>query len=300
MAKGKKNFRRTFIVSFLLILILGGAFAALHMISSKQIEAVYETELAEANNTITTNTKQVYVAAKAIKYGEVISEENITSVEAIVSLDSSMFLSSTEIGSTARVDIPEGSVLTTNMVTKTECDNTLRETEFDVLVLNSNLTNGDFVDVRIRYKNGEDYVVLSKKCVKNLSLRNAICYMDVIEEEMQLISSAIVDAGVYGAILYTTTYLDPATQEASVVTYQPSTDVLRLINNNPNILSVATENLSSSAREEMIKRLSEYDYKISGNTGSGIIFNVTETPEINNAGNMQNSHTDVEEVEEVE
>lgn len=298
MARIKKNFKRTFIISFLLILILGCAFAAFHLISSKQMKAVYEEELSAANNIITTNTKDVYVATKDIKYGENITAESVTAVSEIVSLDTSMFFTASDIGSIARVDIPSGTVITTNMVEINEYDNTLREVEFDVFVLNSNLTNGDFADVRIRYKNGEDYVVLSKKCVKNLSLRNAICYMDMVEEEMQLISSAIVDASVYDAILYTTTYLDPTTQEASVVTYQPSTDVLRLINNNPNILSIATENLSATAREAMLKRLTEYNYKITGS--NGIIFNVTETPEINNAGNMQNDHMGMEQEEDEE
>ena len=121
---------------------------------------------------------------------------------------------------------------------------------------------------------------------------------DLIEEETQLISSAIVDAGVYEAILYTTTYLEPSIQEASVVTYQPSADVLNLIHSNPNILNIATDNLSELARTEMQRRLSVYENTVLYGGDSGNIFNITDTPSIEDAGNMQNEYVEEEKVEE--
>ena len=287
MARLKKNTKRTLFVTVSLVLILGCAFAAFHLISTKQVKAVYEEEMASLNGIISSNTRQVFIAAKDIKYGQQIALDDVQEVSQLASMDVSMFMKAEDIGSVALVDIPMGTVITANMFSSEECDDTLRETEFDVLVLNSNLTNGDFVDVRIRYKNGEDYVVLSKKCVKNISLRNAVCYMDLIEEETQLISSAIVDACVYNAILYTTTYLEPSIQKPSVVTYQPSADVLNMIYDNPNILSVATENLSAVARAEIQQRLSAYD---SNSVSGGSVFNVTDTPDVENAGNMQNGY----------
>lgn len=288
MIRLKKNTKRTIFIMTSLILIMGGAFTAFHWISTKQARTAYEEEVAVLSDTISSNTKKVLIATTDIKYGQVIKLDDVREVNELASFDASMFMTSADIGAVARVDIPTGTVITINMFTHEDFANTLRETQFDVLVLNSNLTNGDFVDVRIRYKNGEDYVVLSKKRVKNLSLRNAVCYMDLIEEETQLISSAIVDAGVYEAILYTTTYLEPSIQEPSVVTYQPSADVLNLICNSPNILQIATENLSATARAEMQQRLSAYENSILNNGVAGDVFNVTDTPNIEDMGNMQN------------
>ena len=294
MARLKKSTKRTIFIVISLIFIMGGAFAAFHYISTQQVKSVYEDEVMSLNNVISSNTKQLYVTTKDIKYGQIIKADDVQVVSELISLDATMFMTEADIGAVAQVDIPMGTVITSNMISYEDFANTLRETEFDVLVLNSNLMDGDFVDVRIRYKNGEDYVVLSKKRVKNLSLRNAICYMDLIEEETQLISSAIVDAGVYDAILYTTTYVGPSIQEASVVTYQPSADVFELIHNNPNIISVVTKNLSEKAREEMQKRLALYENSILNGGNSGNIFNITDVPDVENVGNLQNGYVEEE------
>lgn len=311
MAKLKRTTKRTLIISLILVVVLVGAFSAFYVVSTKQTKAMYDEELRIAQDALADNTRQVYVTSRDIKYGEVLTAGDVTAVSEIVSIDASMFFTSADIGSVALVDIPAGNVITSDMITYEAYEDTLRETEFDVLVLNSNLTNGDFVDVRIRFQNGEDFVVLTKKCTKNISLRNAVCYMDLTEEETQLVSSAIVDASLYDAILYTTTYLEPSIQEASVVTYQPSADTQRIIFSNPNIVSVAAKELSVIAREEMEQRLAAYkDLLENFGSGQNNVSNIEDTPVIDGAGNTQgdfvgedeyldDTYTDSSESEEV-
>lgn len=293
MAKIRRSTKRTIGIVLLLVILLGSSFAAFHLISTKQIKAKYEEDLKLAQRVVQENTKQVYVAAGDIKLGSTISAFDVVVSSAIVSLDDTQFFGASDIGAIALVDIPAGQVITTNMITYEPYEDTVRETEFDVLVLNSNLTNGDFVDVRIRYKNGEDYIVLTKKPVKHISLRNAICYLDLTEEETQLMASAIVDASLYGAVLYTNTYLEPSIQEASKVTYKPSKEALENIVNNPNILEIATKELSALAREEMEKRLAEYEEMLKdGNVPQGSLSNTGTSPTIDSAGNMQDVYLD--------
>lgn len=291
MARLRRSTKKVILKSFLFVVLLG-AFTAYHIITTKRLKFTYEEELLTVNETITSNTKDVFVAARDIKYKEVVTSADVVKVSALVSLEESTFFAADNIGSVATVDIPAGTILTSNMVVDEVVDKTLRETEFDVFVLNSNVTDNDVVDVRIRYQNGEDYVVLSKKCIKHLSLRNAVCYMDLTEEEMQLVSSAIVDASVRRAVLYTTTYIDPVVQDASVVTYQPSVDVLELIYSNPNIISVATENLSAVVRLEMEKRLLAYGNAV-GSNSSGPVFNITDTSNVEDVGNMRDGYVEI-------
>lgn len=293
MAGLRRSTKRIILWLILFVLILG-AFAVYHVYSMRRVKATYEKELAVVNETIVVNTREVYVAARDIKYKEVITEADIMKVSALISLEEAVFFTPEDIGSIATVNIPVGTILTSNMVVSEVVDKTLRETEFDVFVLNSNVTNNDVVDVRIRYLNGEDYVVLSKKVIKHLSLKNAVCYMDLTEEEMQLVSSAIVDASVRKAVLYTTTYIEPSVQEGSVVTYQPSVDVLELIYSNPNIVSVATENLSAVVRLEMEKRLAAYNN--AAGKSSGPVFNITDVPNVEDVGNMMDGYVDTNDV----
>ena len=292
MARMKKTTRFKVVAVLLLFVLMCIGLGILHVRATEEMRLTYEARLSEAERVIDDNTRTVFVATDNIKYGDIITAESITPITIVSTLDSTVFLTAEDIGATSLVSVPMGTVITRNMVSQAECDNSLRETQFDVFVLNSNLLDGNYVDVRIRYKNGEDYVVLTKKRVKSPSLHNAVCYMDMTEEETQLVASAIVDASVYGATLYTTTYIDPTIQEPSVVTYQPSKAVLEVLSNNPNILEIATKNLSATAREIMEKRLTAYNNTLDGKEGS--TFNISDVPVLEEHSNIQGDYVGLE------
>ncbi len=287
MAKMKRATKRTLFITVVLVVILTAAFTAFYLINTKQLKAVYQEELKISQDALEENSRQLYVATTEIKRGDTIDMSDVSAIGAIASIDAGQFFSASDIGSVALVDIPAETVIMSSMITYETYDNTLRESEFGVIVLNSNLTNGEYVDVRIRYANGEDYIVLSQKRLKNISLKNAICYMDMTEEETQLMSSAIVDAGVHDAVLYTTTYLESGIQTASEVTYQPRADVLRVIFDNPNIVEVASKKLSAMAREEMELRLKAYEESVDG---SGVPANILDVPTVDGIGNTQGTY----------
>ena len=288
MIRLKRTTKKTGVVVLISILILIAVFLIFYVVSMKQNKVKYEIEIDTLKTTLMKHTKTVYVSTRDIKYGEVMSLSDVSESEEIISLEVENFFTSTDIGSVALVNIPQGSIITESMIIKEKQNDTIRETQFDVLVLNSNLMNGDFVDVRIRYQNGEDYIVLAKKRVKNISLPHNICYMDLMEEEMLFMSSAIVDAGMYGAILYTTTYVEPELQKSSIVTYQPSQYILEIMQENPNIVELSTNHLSVTARKIMEERVKAYETMLLyGGNGIESSFNITEVPEIDTVGNKQ-------------
>ena len=214
MMRMKKTLKKTLVFGILVLVIIGG-FGAIYIVSINQMKAVYEAELDYAKNTLADNTKNVYIATRDIKAGEKLQNDNVSQIEALMSLDSRAFISMEDIGTIAAVDIAANHVITKSMLLYTEYEDSLRETQFDVIVLNSNLRDGDVVDVRIRFQNGEDYVVLAQKQLLNISLPNAVCYMNLNEDELQLMASAIVDAGCYEAVLYTVKYVASNVQAAS-------------------------------------------------------------------------------------
>ncbi|MEG1741668.1 MAG: hypothetical protein RR237_02195, partial [Acetivibrio sp.] len=117
----------------------------------------------------------------------------------------------------------------------------------------------DVVDIRILYPNGENYIVLSKKILKELNQERTICYLWMEEQETLFISSAMVDAYMTpGAILYTTKYVESEIQKPSIVTYIPSHQVMDLIQKNPNIVESAKLGLEKQVREKLELRLEEF------------------------------------------
>lgn len=250
--KIKRSTRQYVIVSIISVIVIIIAFSIAFVLGVYQIKNFYE----EKQNDINQHIKEAYVVTKEIQAGEVISLENMSYEQIYSSVPQDAFVTKKEIGSIALVTIPEKSHVLKAMVIEDMVENSLREQEFSVFQLNRNLKENNFVDIRIVYPNGENYIVLSKKAIKNLSLENNNCFLWLTEEEILTVSSAIVDAYLHnGTKLYTTKYIEPQIQEASIQTYQPNEAVISLIKTDPNVVQRASDYLSKSLRRKLEERL---------------------------------------------
>ena len=118
-----------------------------------------------------------------------------------------------------------------------------REQEFNMIVLPSQLKEDDYVDIRLRLPSGQDYIVVSKK--KILKADEITMWIKLTEDEILTLSNAIVEAyQIDGTLLYATTYVEPGIQQAASVTYIPTREVSQLINNNPNVVQTAKDELA--------------------------------------------------------
>lgn len=241
------------------------------------IRAKYKAELAEANDTISSNVRYVYETIAPLEAGDILSEENVEYKMVYSSQPAELFATSLDIGKQVVVELPVGAQIMQSMILKEEFEETDRESEYEAIKLSLNLQLGDYVDIRICYPNGEDYIILAKKQVKQIDQENVISYFWNNEEEILSMSSAIVDAYLYeGAYLYTTKYVQPEMQEASQVTYIPSLATIKLIEDNPNIIEIASKYLNRVLRKELENRLAdslatsveEIDWQIETNTSS--------------------------------
>lgn len=262
------------------------------------IIAILFMQLNKLNNTIKeqeAKMKKVYVVAKDINSGDIITQSNLKQVlatgEAIPS-DAINVGNITE-ETVAKIDLKPGTVLTASMVNEKSEQTTadLRTQEYNMVLLPTQIQNGDYIDIRLRLPNGTDYIVVSKKKVEiptidGVESANTI-KINVSEEEILLMSNAIVEAyWATGSKLYATTYVEPGMQDQATPTYLPSDKVIELMNTDPNIETVARNELftrynstASSVRGNIANTLNTYAAEGQSNVESGVQEEITRAKE---------------------
>ncbi len=238
----------------------------------KMIKAQYEVELTSAQQALQEQqaiSSKIVVTIGDLKAGDVISSKQLTT--AFVSRQGAPTNAIADpkqlIGKVIKIDAGKGTALTPAMVyAEGATPKDLRSREYSVMELPGKLKKDDFVDVRIGFPNGSDYIVLSKKKVEDLS--GTTVWYNINESELLAMSSAIVDAYLQGARLYAISYADPYMQEKAIPNYPANIDVINLIQSDPNVLEKATLQLSKEARSTLdmnLGRMSEADKaKVSG------------------------------------
>lgn len=177
----------------------------------------------------------VCVLNKTVKSGTTITAADIITKN--VSIDNAPADATTQvINGVAKIDLTAGTILTSGMLNTNGETLTadLREQEYNMITLPSQLSVGDFIDIRLQLPNGGDYIVVSKKQVLNCN--STTVWLNMYEEEIELMSNAIIEYYIMaGSKLYATTYIEPGLQTAAVGTYVPNETVSSLISANPNI-----------------------------------------------------------------
>ena len=255
----QRRSRNSFLIGFLVSLILMTIVVIILLMRIKTIN--------EAKEALEALQVQCYVAADDLESGESITiDEDFVMATVQTTIDQSTLISSddfeyydsegnievryNEDGTqkykelVMRIDVPAGAFVTKDMFIEAEeeISNTERLQEYNMIVLPSQLKNGDYVDIRLSLPTGQDYVVLSKK--KVLGTDASAVWFNMDEEEMLTINNAIVESYVIaGSKLYATPYTNPGMQKESETTYTVSGAVLTMIQNSPNITQEAKDNL---------------------------------------------------------
>jgi hypothetical protein len=249
--------KKVFVAITILMALVTGIVIS-YIMTSGRLKDIYEEKIGTQAATIESNQRIVYEAKTTISKGSPITENDVQKVNAFSSNDQSLYMTDLDVGKIALINIVPGTYITSIMLTDEQIDGELRETEYNLIHINSNIVPNDYVDVRINFPNGENYIVLSKKALKNVAVDTSSCFLWLTEEEILKMSSAIVDAFLYsGSQIYTTKYIEPNLQEASVVNYEPSLATLNLIKDNPNIVEAAVSSLSAALRKELENRLAD-------------------------------------------
>ncbi len=247
----QRRARQSFLVGFLIALI---AMAIVVGLLFMKISSLNE-DLEATQKKIPLN-KMVYVAVQDIKSGDKVTADLFMPKNVKTDADLSIYLTpdffeydeeGNPIEYTAKVDIPFDSMVLTSMLVKDgeEKRDDERIVEYNMIVLPTQLKNGDYIDIRYMLPTSEDYIVLSKKYVEQTTATSV--WIKVTEEDILSMNSAIVDAyTIKGSKIHATIYTDPGMQEAAVPTYAVNDNILNLMNSDSNIID--------DAKKELVKR----------------------------------------------
>lgn len=234
--KGKKKTRSYILLTVFMFVVMACSVFCVATYYVGRMHAEYKAGLDANDKLIQQNTRLVYVAARNIRLGEKISEEMLELRRTLCSQEGELLFSQQDIGKEAVVDIEAGTFLNKAFVNQSGEVDGLREICYRTIALTENVKNYDVVDIRIRYPDGEDYIILSGKRILIEEEGYGSCYLRVSEEEILLMSAAMVDAEQRdGTTIYASRYLEPGIQKKSFVTYRPSAEIQGLIEKSPNI-----------------------------------------------------------------
>lgn len=157
-------------------------------------------------------TQDVAVLNRDVIQGEVITSDMVTTVNVHKRTVPTGALNLSEIpGNVAKFNIPASIPITASMVTKEIVSADVRDQEINTVVMPSDLVTGDYVDIRIMYPSGTDYIVLAQKKVGEIS--GSTMWLQLTEDERLILNGAMVDSYLNeGTKLYATKYTDPEAQ----------------------------------------------------------------------------------------
>ncbi|MCR5792676.1 MAG: hypothetical protein K6G65_05860 [Lachnospiraceae bacterium] len=181
-----------------------------------------------------------YRLKRDMKADEIISEADIEEDQSHTSEEVGMVPVGPEdiIGRKLRYSCQKGRQITQAMLyEENEVEGDVRVQGFEYIQFQSRLQPGDYIDVRISFANGADLVLLAKK--KVVDIEEQLLWMNVTEEEILRLSSAVVDSFVNsGSKIYAIAYVSENQPEA-IVNYKVNEVVEKLMKDDPNILTKA-------------------------------------------------------------
>ena len=191
----------------------------------------------------------------------------------------------------AKVTMKKNTLITTELLSKSDnlVQDDVRKQEYNMLVLPMDLQTGDYIDVRIMLPSGQDYIVVAKKEVEipkvnGVNTEDTI-WINLSEDEILHMSCAIIEAyQLKGAKIYATKYTEAGMQEAATPTYPINGSTSALLQNNPNILEKAMNELKARYSNTNASELRE-------NYINSAISNQGDQAQTNLETNMQESIT---------
>lgn len=269
--KARNSFLLGMLVTFLVCAIIGAILYILIVVPENKAKS--ERGVA----------KVAYTLNKDLKSGEEITVTSLTRVDTYENLAPKNCISDEQINEInrqgkkviAKIDMYKNTILTSSTVTTEEngISNDLRKMEYNMLTLPININAGDIVDVRITFPNGQDFIVLSKKEIKSIQGNTVTFYLT--EEEILMLNSSIVESYIMKASnIYIARYTDPGMQEKATITYTPTSEVIKLIETDSNIVNTAKDELGArfniEVRGQMNTSINQYSQSALTNIEEGI------------------------------
>lgn len=256
--KARNSFLLGMLVTFIICAIIIAIFYAVIIAPEKKKES-------ERGKAVT-----AYALNTDVKSGQEITADMLTKVDTYQNLIPQNYIDMAQIANVesgkkviAKIDMYKNTLLTAASITVEgkEVTNDVRTMEYNMLALPINVNVGDYVDVRITFPNGQDFIVIAKKEIKNI--QGETVTFDLTEEEILMLNSAVVESYIMTASnIYVAKYVEPGMQEKAAKTYTPTSEVYNLIKSDSNIVETAKTELISrfnaDSRSEMNSSVNQY------------------------------------------
>lgn len=197
-----------------------------------------------------------YVVTQSVRAGDQITEDVIQQVDVPVKLGLNLVTSADEIiGKYFRVSLSDGTVLTKEDIVDERIDNTQRYYDVVLDEIPIGLKEGDYIDIRITFPFGEDFIAIAHK--KVIQLNSGIPKLILNESEIFTYQSMLVDKAIYpGAKIYAVAYYDAGAQPTAEVYYPLNKNLAELSTFNPNLIELV--------KQEMILKRAQVDELMGG------------------------------------
>ena len=255
----QRKSRNSMLIGLVIGLVIAAGVGALLFMQIKKLNETIDKENASKQSVYVLSkdvsageeiTKNMLTMASVTKTGipaNAIGASNLDEVFTSVATDGKEDEEKTVV---AAVDLKANTVITSKLIKRTDITSDVRRAEYNMVVLPVDLVAGEYVDIRLMLPSGQDFIVLSKKSISFPDGLNDTVWMNLSEEEILIMSSAIVEAyKINGAKLYAIKYVDSGSQDAATATYVPSGEVTTLMNSDNNIVNKASEALKARYSE---------------------------------------------------
>lgn len=237
-----------------LVLLVGSNIGAYYGIWKPMSEKKYEPEIAILKNTLAElgPMTTVWTVNAEVKSGDTISQNDLVPKEMPASfvLGNAITDPSTVRGKYYKLDLAFGTPLSEDLVMAEEIDDTTRTYDIVSSTLPIGLKVGDYIDYRLVYPMGEDYIVLPHKRVQ--AINGKVVTVNMNELEIHYYQSALVDYFLrmeQGSTIYMTKYVEPGVQKDAKRYYSVPKNILAVMTANPNIITKANASLNNASRQ---------------------------------------------------
>lgn len=204
------------------------------------------------------NRKTVYTISTACKAGDEVTEDLIIPIDTYETMVTDQYISDPQqvVGRYFKIAVNPGTPLLSNMFMDEQLDATTRDRDIMLDRMTVGIKAGDYVDIRITFPYGDDYIVLSHKRIE--AINDTTIKMYLTEYEWNVYQGALIDYFLnvaYGCTIYADRYVEPGLQAEAIPYYAVPTNIAALLQKNPNIVNkkeAASLNAWRQQIEEMV------------------------------------------------
>lgn len=251
--------KKIFIKAFLTLFIGAGMLTLIYFYQTKLEEKELEiTILKEQLNTVE-ETSIVYRLSSDVKAGNACKDYELEAVEVLteVCADTNVYDQEDIVGRYYLLDLKAGTMLTSDMFVDYELTDDMRymDVVFDEIPIG--LEVGDYIDVRISFPLGQDYISLSHKQVAEIN--DSVVKLIVSQEDFYRYESMKTDLATYKSTkIYGAQYIAAGVQDAARIYYPVNLEVLLTMIKDPNIDTGDYSNILD-IREQLEEQLTNSD-----------------------------------------